>query len=708
VNIYFRVDSSCQIGSGHVMRCLALAEELRLRGAQITFICRQHEGNINSLINDRLFNLIEISNQNLPYYDGGEYSSWLGTEQEIDAQQTIVALNTFRPELIIVDHYALDACWESLLNSYSEAIFVIDDIANRVHVCDFLLDANYSMSDSFRYRDLVPQNTKLMLGTDYALMAPVYRTQRLKIRKRDGSVRRILIYFGGSDTANITGLCLKALCSDIFSDVIVDVVLGAMNPHFELIQDLVATRSNTNIYRSIPNLSDLINKADLALGAAGVTTWERMSLGLPSLVISIAENQEPAATALSNAGLITYLGVNLSVSEESIVAALNAKFSDDLGLAKESRMIQELVDGYGAVRVAEIIIPTPVEFIAQSQVYDFDVSHVVDKIASLPQNFRNKQHTLRSLNLQSKANDISDRCFLEFRLSDLVVSYFIFIKTSDGILVLSDSECSIVTEDRIIRFFEQAVEALYRNIPSRVEGLALIKNQLTWNNYLHFGPKAILDETASHAIAILSDKSSWINELIGSLVRQWLDEGHRVLWVHDKNELLSGDFCFYLGCEQIVEQKILDQFRYNLVVHESSLPQGKGWSPLTWHILQGENNIPIVLFEAQATVDSGDIYLQDYIRLDGSELIGELRAMQGRKTLEMVKHFVINFEALVRNRTSQSGDSTYFLKRGPDDGRIKGENTLDEVFQLLRVSDHENYPCFFEKNSIVFKVRLEK
>ena len=214
--------------------------------------------------------------------------------------------------------------------------------------------------------------------------------------------------------------------------------------------------------------------------------------------------------------------------------------------------------------------------------------------------------------------------------------------------------------------------------------------------------------THQYTVSILSDRRSWINSHIEDLVVQLRHAGHEVLWVHDKSELSEGDFCFYLGCEQLIEQSILNYFEHNLVVHESLLPLGRGWSPLTWQILDGASEIPIVLFEAELSVDSGDIYLKDRIMLDGSELVDELRAKQGEKTISLVMRFLGDYKNIVKNRMPQTGISTYYEKRSPKDSRVNVDSTLGEIFQLLRVSDPIKYPCHFEINGTEYNLKIEK
>ena len=199
-----------------------------------------------------------------------------------------------------------------------------------------------------------------------------------------------------------------------------------------------------------------------------------------------------------------------------------------------------------------------------------------------------------------------------------------------------------------------------------------------------------------------------MNPWIAELLVGWSKEGHRIKWIHQPEEIPRGDFCFLLGCEKIVGREILELNNHNLVVHESLLPMGKGWSPLSWQILEGSNQIPVVLFEATEGVDSGMIYLKDYLNFYGHELIEELRLAQAEVTLRLCNHFVKSFPEVLNLSQSQSGEDSFYPRRRPEDSRIDPNRTLAEQFNLLRVVDNERYPAFFELQGFRYSLRVEK
>jgi len=349
------------MGVGHVSRCLALALALRLRGVEPHFICRLHTG--HQL--DRLTAAgVGVTGLPAPMHAAADdhpkedYAAWLGVSQQQDAQQVIGALAGEQPEWLIVDHYGLDARWESALRPYARRLIVIDDLADRAHDCDLLIDQNLSLFPG-RYSGLVPVHCAQLLGPRYALLRDEFiRHARLK-RDRPAPVERVFVFFGGSDPHNLTAAALSALSSPRLRHLHVDVVVGMNNSHSAQLRRQCADRASTTLYGSLPHLADVMARADLAIGAAGATNWERMCLGLPSIVVSIAENQRAGAAALASEGLITYLGDSDQIGVAELAAATEGALGGER-LTEQARRGQLTVDGLGAMRVAECIRPTEV------------------------------------------------------------------------------------------------------------------------------------------------------------------------------------------------------------------------------------------------------------------------------------------------------------------------------------------------------------
>ena len=359
MKVIFRVDASLCMGIGHLMRCLTLADALSKRCVQVRFICREHKGHLIDQIRHKAIPVTILPAPILKDTSGSEcYAAWLGVSQTVDAKETIAALNKEEPDWLVVDHYGLDIEWEKQLRPYIKKLLVIDDLGNRRHDCDVLLDQNYSIEGELRYAGMLKPTCKLLVGPRYALISPEYIMYRKMLRARDGRVNRVLVFFGGSDSDNMTGLAFQALSNNDLKHLQVDLVIGTNNQHREEHERHAQKRLNTRIYGFLPNLADLMAQADIAIGAGGATTWERMCLGLPTLVVSIAENQKPAAEALSEAGLIYYLGHSSDIKQDQLTEGLKLLLVSAKKLTAVSVKNKLLVDGLGSSRLVEVMFPS--------------------------------------------------------------------------------------------------------------------------------------------------------------------------------------------------------------------------------------------------------------------------------------------------------------------------------------------------------------
>jgi UDP-2,4-diacetamido-2,4,6-trideoxy-beta-L-altropyranose hydrolase len=360
MKVVVRVDASGAMGMGHVMRCRTLAIALRKRGVRVHFITRAHPGHLGDMLERDGFPVTLLPQPAASGEDdGNDYAVWRGVTQHEDADQTIVAIDNQECDLLIVDHYGLDQVWEVRLRPHSRKLMVIDDLASRPHDCDLLLDQNYAVNGQERYKAWVPAHCQLLLGPRYALLLPEYAQLREAIAPRTGNIKRVLVFMGGADNANVTGMVLAALSADQLAHLDVDLVIGPNYVHKGEVIAQATARPNTYLHCNRPHLADLMTKSDLAIGAGGVTMWERMCMGLPSLVISIAENQVPSCEALDSAGLIRYLGTAHGLDVNAIkIALINSLVAAEQYLALVASN-HVLVDGRGASRVIEVLDPTP-------------------------------------------------------------------------------------------------------------------------------------------------------------------------------------------------------------------------------------------------------------------------------------------------------------------------------------------------------------
>jgi len=196
-------------------------------------------------------------------------------------------------------------------------------------------------------------------------------------------------------------------------------------------------------------------------------------------------------------------------------------------------------------------------------------------------------------------------------------------------------------------------------------------------------------------IALVVDtKDSWMNSHLGGIKKALEERGHSVAACSSHAEVPEGDIAFFLSCERIISQDTMKKNRHNIVIHASDLPKGKGWSPLTWQVLEGRDRIPVSLFEAVAKVDAGPIYLKGHVELEGHELIDEMRAKLAAVIQDMVVRFVDSYPNL--RSEQQAGAETFYKKRAPKDSELDADKPIKEQFSLLRVVDNERYPAFFQ------------
>jgi UDP-2,4-diacetamido-2,4,6-trideoxy-beta-L-altropyranose hydrolase len=352
----FRVDASDRVGTGHVIRCLTLANTLREAGAEIIFSCRDYPGNLIELVRKHEIKTIVLPTEGVEDARASiDFCVWDESHQLQDAQETISGLGGVRPEWIVVDHYALDHIWESQVRNHCGRLMVIDDLADRAHNCDCLLDQNLYTDAGKRYLGMLPGECIEMLEPKYALLQPEYSELHKKSMPRNGHVKNVLIYFGGADPDNLTGQCLDVLSHIGAKGLNFHVVIGASNVRRNELIELASEIEGAVVHEKLDSLAQLMVMADLAIGASGATTWERCCLGLPSVVISTGGNQKLVAKELHDRGFIKWMGHADSVNYGEMRELLHEIFSIGLPEGWASNCY-DLVDGMGAQRVASVMM----------------------------------------------------------------------------------------------------------------------------------------------------------------------------------------------------------------------------------------------------------------------------------------------------------------------------------------------------------------
>lgn len=375
MKVVFRVDASLQMGSGHVMRCLTLADALTAQGAQCHFISRAHPGHLLEVIQQRGYMTNRLAALDLPAQPAIKiiapssqnnseeqsqalaHAAWLGCDWQIDAQQTGAVLAKLQPDWLVVDHYALDRRWEESLAPHYQKLMVIDDLADRAHCCDLLLDQNLG-SQPEHYAQLVPVHCRVLAGPTYALLRPEFAALRAYSlqRRQTSGFKHLLITMGGVDQPNATGQTLQALKNcPLPPDCRITVVMGLTAPWLEDVKALATQMPwPTEVLVNITDMAQRMAASDLAIGAAGSTSWERCCLGLPSVVVCLAANQREVIRMLEQAGISLVLN--------------QAEFLDNGAIVLASKLIQiqndlpkfvaaaiRVTDGSGVKRVVQLL-----------------------------------------------------------------------------------------------------------------------------------------------------------------------------------------------------------------------------------------------------------------------------------------------------------------------------------------------------------------
>lgn len=355
MKIAFRADASIQIGTGHVMRCLTLATELQQRGHNCRFICREHLGHLSDFIADKGFavDLLPASASDTDTSDlsWNTHAPWLGVLWQEDAEQTESLLKEQPVDWLIVDHYALDTNWEQQLSAVTSKIMVIDDLADRDHLCHLLLDQTYGRSKE-DYKTRAPEHCQVLCGSQFALLRPEFahwREYSLK-RRQQPELKQLLVNMGGVDKDNVTGQVLDALReSELPLDCRIVVVMGATAPWLEQVRQQAETlRWHIEIRVGVSNMAQLMAYSDLAIGAAGATSWERCCLGLPSIMIVLAENQKKIAFKLAESQTALIMQSTFKNSDLT-----NLIYTAQINQRTLVQNTQAVCDGQGVMRVAE-------------------------------------------------------------------------------------------------------------------------------------------------------------------------------------------------------------------------------------------------------------------------------------------------------------------------------------------------------------------
>ena len=349
----FRVDAAPFMGIGHLSRCLALADTLRTRGAKVAFVCREFAGGAHGLVKQQGFQLHSLVPLSQPL-DPGNTAQWLCCEQGNDAAETmaVLSLEQLQPDWLIVDHYGIEADWEQRMRWGCKRILVIDDLANRRHDCDLLLDQ--SLRDNNPYISWVPHNCVILLGPKYSLLRHEFLEARSVCKIRAGAINKVVVFFGGSDLACDTLKTLDALLQ-IKRGLLADVIVGSMNPSKDLIRAACQKKPGLNFNFNVNDMAMRFAQADLAIGAGGTASWERLAVGLPSILLQQAENQLENVSQLERYGVAINLGPSALIDGSHIYETLVKLAEQPERVREMSDRAFKLVDAAGTQRLSSLM-----------------------------------------------------------------------------------------------------------------------------------------------------------------------------------------------------------------------------------------------------------------------------------------------------------------------------------------------------------------
>lgn len=364
MSVVIRADAGLRIGTGHVMRCLTLANELRAAGIDTTFVTRTHIGHITHKIRECGHRVIVLPGNTEQHFGDHPappaHAGWLEADWRIDAASTRAVVDEIGARWLVLDHYALDAQWEADALPDGVGLLVLDDLADRPHLADVLLDQNAGRQ-AIHYEGLTPLSCDLRIGPAHALLRPEFallRPEALARRSVLTDPTTLLITLGGIDSGNATGRVLDSLALiPSVQRLEITVVMGDNAPHLDAVRaKAVSMPAATKVVVGISDMARHMMLADLCIGAVGSTAWERCALGLPTLQVVLAENQIDAARALAERGASLALPYpDAPEFSKALAAGLN-QLLDSGAHHRIAQAAAALTDGSGATRLVHTLL----------------------------------------------------------------------------------------------------------------------------------------------------------------------------------------------------------------------------------------------------------------------------------------------------------------------------------------------------------------
>lgn len=334
--ILIRADASVHIGTGHVMRCLALAQAWMQQGGQAIALMREISPSLESRLTSESVQVLHLKSD---------------TGSQEDARETVQTAQQVGATWVVLDGYQFSAEYQRILKENGLQLLVLDDYGHAKHYwADIVLNQNIS-ADIRLYSNREPY-TQLLLGARFALLRQEFWEWQGWQRQTPTIARKILVTLGGSDPDNVMLKVIQALQQVQIDDLQVVAVVGASNPHLEVLKEAVqSSRHSIRLEQNVTNMPELMTWADIAIAAGGSTNWELTFMGLPSLIISLADNQREISAKLNQQNIVDHLGWHQQVTSDQINRAVQDLIGDRTRREEMSKKGQKFVDGHGAMRV---------------------------------------------------------------------------------------------------------------------------------------------------------------------------------------------------------------------------------------------------------------------------------------------------------------------------------------------------------------------
>ena len=347
--IAIRVDSGNIIGFGHAMRCLTIANQMKKHNYNVSIISSKEKNNLDQLFIKNGYKIYHVNNKKIDLRK---------IHEKYDLEQTKKILKNINKkiDLLLVDHYSLGFNWEKSLRRLVEKIVVIDDLNNRKHDCDLIVDQGLHHNMKKAYRHLVTNNCKILLGPKYAILRPEFHQIREKLPNQNKKIERIIISFGGSDPNGDTIKALDGIMKIKNREFRIDVIVGKSNLKYKKIMRMCEKMIKTRCFYNVKKIASVMSKCDLAIGSGGSTTWERCCLGIPSIVCIASQDQNEATNILYSKKCIINLGQSKKIMPSDFANAI-----ENMTYEKRRKMRGEclkLVDGNGTKRIIQKILST--------------------------------------------------------------------------------------------------------------------------------------------------------------------------------------------------------------------------------------------------------------------------------------------------------------------------------------------------------------